>query len=234
MRKGILQTLKFLTFLTAGIVLLWLAFRNIDFNNLSNGLKEADYSWVLLSLVFASFAYVNRARRWILLIRPLGYDPPLSSTFHAVMTGYLANLALPRVGELTRCIALGKKEKIPVDQLFGTVVIERTIDLISLLIIMIIMILLSGDAIAGFLRESIFIPLQSKVFSALGSTWILWMVLILLGFAALILLIRYRKNLRKIRIFAKGFDLVRGITHGLKTITALKRKKEFVFLTVFI
>ena len=49
------------------------------------------------------------------------------------MTGYLANLALPRIGEITRCVALGKKEKIPVDQLIGTVVIERTIDFISLL-----------------------------------------------------------------------------------------------------
>jgi len=54
------------------------------------------------------------------------------------MTGYLANLALPRIGEITRCVALGKKEKIPVDQLIGTVVIERTIDFFSLLIIMII------------------------------------------------------------------------------------------------
>ncbi len=234
MRKGILQILKFLTFLAAGILLLWLAFRNIDFDSLVHGLLEANYGWVVLSLVFASLAYVSRVRRWILLIRPLGYNPSFSGTFHSVMTGYLANLALPRLGELTRCIALGRKEKIPVDQLFGTVVIERTIDLISLLVIMVIMLLSSGDAIAGFLRESIFIPLQNKVFSAIGSTWILWSVLAIAGVISMILLVRYRKDLRKIRIFAKVFDLARGVIHGLKTITAMKRKKEFIFHTIFI
>lgn len=234
MRKGILQAFKFLGFLSAGIVLLWLAFRNIDFKSLYDGLKEADYSWILLSLTFASLAYVSRARRWILLIRPLGHNPSLINTFHAVMTGYLANLALPRVGELTRCIALGRKEKMPVDQLFGTVVIERTIDLLSLLVIMVIMILLSGDSIALFLKESIFRPMQEKVFAALGFTWVIWVVAGVLAASGLFLLIKYRKDLRRIRLLAKAFDLIRGIFHGLKTITTLKRKGEFIFLTVFI
>ena len=71
----------------------------------------------------------------------------LRNSFYALMTGYLANLALPRIGEITRCVALGKKEKIPVDQLIGTVVVERTIDFFSLLIIMIILIFTSGDQI---------------------------------------------------------------------------------------
>jgi len=234
LRKGILQALKFLGFLSAGIVLLWLAFRNIDFRSLSEGLRGANYSWILLSLLFALIAYVSRARRWILLVRSLGHNPSLINTFHAVMTGYLANLALPRLGELTRCIALGKKEKIPADQLFGTVVIERTIDLISLLIIMVIMVLLSGDAIALFLKESIFGPLQEKVFSVLDFKWIIWVLLGTASAAGLIMLVRYRRNLKKIRIIAKIFDLIRGIFHGLRTITTLKRKGEFIFHTVFI
>ena len=59
-----------------------------------------------------------------------------------MMTGYLANMALPRIGEVSKCVALGKKEKIPVDQLFGTVVIERFIDFLSLLSIMVIMLII--------------------------------------------------------------------------------------------
>ena len=93
------------------------------------------------------------------------------------MTGYLANLALPRIGEITRCVALGKKEKIPVDQLIGTVVVERTIDFLSLLIIMIILIFTSGDQIGLFLKESILVPIQQKVVSVFGNTWILWVIL---------------------------------------------------------
>jgi hypothetical protein len=151
-----------------------------------------------------------------------------------LMTGYLANIALPRVGEITRCVALGKKEKIPVDQLIGTVVVERTIDFISLLLIMIYLIFTSSAEINIFLKDSIYLPIQEKIFSAFGVTWILWAILFTLMVIALSLMIRYKKNLRKIRFFSKMFDLARGVINGLKTITSLERKWEFVFHTIFI
>ena len=234
MRRGVLQALKFLAFLIIGIILLWLAFRKTDFNKLTADLREANYAWLLLSVLFGFFAYLSRARRWILLIHPLGYKPSLSNTYHALMTGYLANLALPRLGEITRCVALGKREKIPVDQLFGTILIERTIDFFSLVIIMFVVIFTSSDQVTAFMNKSIFIPLQEKVFILVGATWILGAALFALFLSAFILLIRYKKNLRKISFFAKLFTIVRGIINGLKTITNLKRKWEFFFHTIFI
>ncbi|MCX6326098.1 MAG: lysylphosphatidylglycerol synthase transmembrane domain-containing protein [Bacteroidia bacterium] len=234
MRKGIIQTLKFLAFLAVGIVLLWLAFRNVDTRKLVTDLKEANYSWLLLSVLFGFFAFISRARRWILLVNPLGYNPSLKNSFYSLMTGYLANLALPRIGEITRCVALGKKEKIPVDQLIGTVVVERTIDFISLLLIMIILIFTSGDQISLFLKEGILIPIQQKVYSIFGVTGILWIILFSAGIIMAFLMIRFKKRLRKIRFFSKMFDLARGIINGLKTITNLQRKWEFIFHTVFI
>jgi len=234
LRKGFLQTLKFLAFFSVGIVLLWFAFRNIDFAKLGAELKEADYSWLLLSVLFGLFAFISRARRWVLLVNPLGFKPSTRNAFYALMTGYLANLALPRIGEITRCVALGKKEKIPVDQLIGTVVIERTIDFLSLLLIMIILIFTSGDQIGLFLKESILVPIQQKLFSVFGNTWVLWVILFSLGVITLFLMIRYKKSLRKIRFFSKMFNLARGIINGLKTITNLKRKWEFIFHTIFI
>lgn len=234
MRKGFLQTTKFIAFLAIGIILLWFAFRDVNFTKLAEDLKEANYSWLLLSVLFGFFAFVSRARRWVILINPLGFKPSLKNAFYALMTGYLANIALPRIGEITRCVALGKKEKIPVDQLIGTVVVERTIDFMSLLLIMIILIFTSGDQISLFLKESILIPIQQKVFSVFGVTWILWVILFSLCIIALFLMIQYKKSLRKIRFFSKMFDLARGIINGLKTITNLKRKWEFIFHTVFI
>ena len=111
MRKGILQTLKFIAFFAVGLLLLWFAFRNIDFSKLWAELKEADYSWLLLSVLFGLFAFISRARRWVLLVNPLGFNPSTRNAFYALMTGYLANLALPRIGEITRCVALGKRKK---------------------------------------------------------------------------------------------------------------------------
>ena len=234
MRKGIIQTLKFLAFLAVGILLMWIAFRSVDFSKLGAELKKANYSWLLLSILFSLFAFISRARRWVLLINPLGFNPSTKNAFYSLMTGYLANVALPRIGEITRCVALGKKEKIPVDQLIGTVVVERTIDFFSLLLIMVILIFTSGSQIGLFLKESLLIPIQLKVIAVFGNSWTLWIILFLLGSITLFLMVRYKKSLRKMRFFAKMFDLARGVINGLKTITNLKRKWEFVFHTIFI
>jgi uncharacterized protein (TIRG00374 family) len=234
LRKGIIQSLKFIAFLAVGIILLWFAFHNVDFKRLMADLKGADYSWLLLSVLFGFFAFVSRARRWVLLINPLGFNPSTKNSFYALMTGYLANIALPRIGEITRCVALGKKEKIPVEQLIGTVVVERTIDFLSLLTIMIFLIFTSSNQINIFLKESILKPIQEMVSSVFGATWILWIILFTLLIISLFLMIRYKKNLRKIRFFSKMFDLARGIINGLKTITNLKSKWEFIFHTIFI
>ena len=223
-----------MAFLGVGILLLWIAFRNVKFDRLVAGLKEADYSWLLLPVFFGFVAFVSRARRWVLLVNPLGFNPSTKNAFYALMTGYLANLALPRIGEITRCVALGKKEKIPVDQLIGTVVVERTIDFISLLLIMIVLIFTSGNQIGLFLKESILVPVQQKITLLFGNTWILWVILLALGSVSLILMVKFKHSLRKIRFFSKMFDLARGIINGLKTITNLKSKWEFIFHTVFI
>lgn len=234
MKKGILQTLKFTAFLLAGILLLWLAFRNINFSKLEDGLANANYSWLLLSILFGFLGYASRARRWVLLIRPLGFNPSNLNTFWALMTGYLANLALPRIGEITRCVALGKKENIPVDQLIGTVVIERTIDFISLLLIMVALLITSGSQIAMFFKDSILVPIQDKIEKMFGHGWILWALISLILSASVILILKYKKELRKIRFFAKLFSVGRGIINGLKSITNLERKWEFIFHTIFI
>jgi glycosyltransferase 2 family protein len=234
LRKSILQTLKFLAFFGVGCLLLWIAFRSVNFAKLGAELKQANYYWLILSVLFGLFAFLSRARRWVLLINPLGFRPSTKNAFYALMTGYLANVALPRIGEITRCVALGKKEKIPVDQLIGTVVIERTIDFLSLLTIMIILIFTSGSQIGQFLKGSLLVPIQQRVASIFGNTWILWVVLLFIGMTTLFLMIRYKRNLRKIRFFAKMFDVAHGIINGLKTITNLERKWEFIFHTVFI
>jgi len=234
LRKSLIQTIKFLIFLVIGIILLWLAFRNVETRKLIAGLQDADYKWVILSVIFGLFAYLSRTRRWVLLIKPLGYNPSFKNSFFSLMTGYLANLALPRLGEITRCVALGKKEMIPVDQLFGTVVIERTIDLISLLSITVALVLQRGEQINQFLKVSILIPLQQKVFSMFGFTWLVWLVLLIVMILALFLLVKFRHRLRKIRFFAKIIDTVKGFVNGLKTIIHLKNKWEFIFHTVFI
>jgi glycosyltransferase 2 family protein len=110
--------------------------------DLITGLRSARYEWVLLSLAFATFAFISRAVRWVLLIEPLGYKPAVINTFYALMTGYLANFILPRIGEITRCASLNRTERVPVDSLLGTVIIERITDLLVLLLLSALVILI--------------------------------------------------------------------------------------------
>jgi uncharacterized protein (TIRG00374 family) len=234
LKKGIIQVLKFLAFLLVGLLLLWLAFRNINFTNLGKGLKEANYYWLVLALFFAFLAYVSRARRWILLIHPLGYKPSLKNAFYSMMTGYLANMALPRIGEVSKCVALGKKEKIPVDQLIGTVVVERTIDFLSLLVIMVLMIIIDGKIVGPFLVDNIYLPVQHKLSGIFGVAWAFWGILAFSCMLIVFLLFLFRGKLRKIRFFAKLFGLAKGVIQGLKTITVIERKWEFILHTIFI
>jgi uncharacterized protein (TIRG00374 family) len=234
LKKSIIQFFKFLAFLVVGLLLLWLAFKDIDFTDLTKGLREANYYWLIPALLFAFMAYVSRARRWVILINPLGYRPSLKNAFYSMMTGYLANIALPRIGEVSKCVALGKKEKIPVDQLIGTVVIERTIDFLSLVVIMILMIFLDGKIVGPYLFSNVYEPIQQKLSDYFGAAWIFWAILSFSGILILLLLYNYKAKLRNIRFFAKFFDIARGVIQGLRTITVLERKWEFIFHTFFI
>jgi len=233
-RKILIQALKFIGFLSVGILLLWLSFRNVDYKSLTQDLKEANYYWLIPALIFSILAFLLRARRWQLLIHPLDSHPTFWHTFHAMMIGYMANLALPRIGEITRCVVLGKKENIAVDKLVGTVIVERTIDFLSVMAFLVVIIFTSSAIIKEFLKESIFIPFREKVFSVINISWVFYAALALAGIIALFLLFRYRKNLRKIRFFSKVFDILKGVISGLKTITNLERKWEFVILTILI
>lgn len=139
--------------------MLYLAFRGIDFNSLVHHLKNANYYWVSLSLFFAFIGYWSRAVRWRLLIEPLNYKPPVKNVFNALMFGYFANMALPRLGEISRCGALTRSDKIPMDSLIGTVLIERAIDLVVLLLLLFIIFIAKIESFGLFIKENVFIPI---------------------------------------------------------------------------
>ena len=102
MKKIVVQILKIAAFLALGILLLYFAFRGVAFDALSSTLQKVNFWWIGLSLLFAGLSFLSRARRWMLLIEPLGFKPSFRNTYHSLMVGYLSNYALPRLGEVTR------------------------------------------------------------------------------------------------------------------------------------
>lgn len=228
MKKTLSQILKVAGFLALGIVLLYFAFRGIAFDELGKTLREANFWWIGLSLLFAFLSFFSRARRWVLLIEPLGFKPTFRNTYHSLMVGYLSNFALPRLGEVTRCVTLGNREKIPVDSLIGTVIIERVIDLVMLLLILLFLLFSWMEKFGAFFSENIFDPLRQKVTAAFGGMFLFWMLVIGAMGLILLLLFLFRKPLGRIKLVIKIVDFLKGILDGLKSIYKMKRKWEFI------
>lgn len=234
MKPELKKASRNILFLLAGLLLLWVSFRGIDFRLLGSILLKADYIWLLAAAAVSVVAFVIRARRWKLLIEPLGFSPSLRNTYHALLTGYFANMIFPRLGEITRCAALSRKEKLPFDRLVGTVILERTIDFSTVLLLLGIL-LLAGSATTGsFLSDSIIRPMSEKISSIFGSSGIFLIVIIFLIALSIALYFGLRKRLSVKPFFGRIYSFGDGITYGLKSIASLKRKWEFIFLTVLL
>jgi len=152
LQKSIASFLKFIVLLSIAIRFLLLTFRWIYISETLHKISQANLFWLSLSIGASLVAFASRAYRWNLLIEPLDYNPKFKNTAYALMVGYLANLALPRLGEVTRCGSLSKAEKIPFNSLLGTVIVERVIDVISLLICMLLALVPWREQVGDFVH----------------------------------------------------------------------------------
>lgn len=221
-------------FLLLGFGLLYLAFKNIQLEDVWKEIQSAQYSWILGSMFVALVSHFFRALRWNQLINQLGYKTKSSTTFYAVMIGYLANLALPRMGEVSRCLVLTRKDNIPFNALFGTVIAERVFDLIILILMIFMIILFQLDEIGGFLNELIIRPLLGSYTDNLSAIFII-LGISLLALLILYLLFRWLKPwLKTTMLYNKINDFINGIWDGMKTIAKLEHKMTFLFHTFMI
>ncbi len=234
MKRKIIKAVNFFVFLALGALLLYFAFKGIDFDSLIDDLKKANYFWVLLSLVFSFIAYLSRAYRWKLLIEPLNYNPPLKNVFYAVIVGYFANLAFPRIGEITRCGSLTKSDKIPMDSLIGTVIIERAIDMLVLIFLLFIIFIVKIEYFGSFIKENVFIPIYRKILEIVDFPIYYWVILILIMVTILGLFYYFRKKFKRVKIVIKTRKIIRGVISGIKTVTKMRSRSVFLLHTVII
>lgn len=223
--KKLLNVLRYLFFLGAGALLLWLSFRNQSFSLVWNKIRHANPYWMALSVLLGFLALLIRAVRWKQLIEPLGYSTRTSSTYHAVMIGYLANMAIPRLGEITRCGALSKSDKVPFDKLVGTVIVERVSDVIMLLLSILLVAILESKLLSGFLIAQVIHPLV-KLFSEHPALILVLITLLAGGILVIVYLFRMKNPPSFI---SKIIALIRGVFEGLKSIRNLENKPLFIF-----
>jgi len=234
LKKRVVSIFQYLFFLILGLGLLWLAFRKIDLRLVFREMGTINYYWIALAFLSGILSHVSRAVRWNLLIASMNYPTSHLRTFYAVMVGYLANLAIPRIGEVTRCGVLSRTEKIPVNNLIGTVISERIFDMIVLLLMTLMVILLQLKLVGGFVNKYLFTPLSESLQARHVSLLLAGCVTLglLVGF---VFLIRYLKPwMKQFPVYQKVKGLVFGFLDGILTITRMKQKWAFLFWTVMI
>ena len=236
MSKKVKSFLQFAVFLGLGLFLVYYAFKDLkadEIGRIKQSFIDANYWWIGAGFVISAIAHLSRAYRWKLLMEPTGHHPKLSNSFMAVMVGYLANLAFPRLGEVSRCTVLTKNENIPFTTSFGTVITERIIDTLTWLLLLALTIVLQFGTLFGFVQEHVMTPLSSK-FSFFFSNPI---VLPVFGIAAVVgiaTLFKFRKKILAIGIVVKILGVLRGFIEGLLSIKNLKKPKAFLLHSVFI
>lgn len=242
MQRFIVNFLKFLLFLGVGVLILYLLYRHQNaafqaecalkgipgeecnlMDKVLHDFSTVKVSWLFLVLCAFITSNISRAIRWNMLIKPLGYTPRLINSFFCIMIGYFANLGLPRLGEVLRAGTMAQYENIPVEKVMGTVVVDRIIDVISILLVTALAIFLEYDTILAFAKQHV--AIADKI--AMLQNMLIWGIpLMLLGMAGLWY---FRKQLLATSIGQKIMGFAQGFWQGIQTVRQLDSPWLFLF-----
>lgn len=228
MKQKTFKILKFLSFFLLGIFIFWMVYKDQDISRIKSILtNDVNYFWIVISLLLGLVSHISRTIRWNLMIEPLGHKPRMLNTFLAVMVGYLMNLALPRMGEISRCGVIARYEKIPFTKLVGTVVLERLIDVLMLLILLLAVVITQFGQVLEFLNNNP--EVNQKLHKVIYSP-------VLIGGLILFLLIVWlsRHKIRGSSLTKKVMGFVGQFIEGFRSIRNIRNKGAFVFHSVFI
>ena len=228
------NALKYIVSLLIAGGLLWYVFRDIDAATLLTKLAEVRYGWIALAAMIFLLSYLTRAYRWNLLLNPLGYRhlTPFR-TMVAVAIGYFANLIIPRMGEVTRCGVLKRLDDVPVTTSLGTVVAERLIDFLSLLLATVILFVAEFDRLSDFLTG-----FASNKVDNVGES--LFSVYLFAGAVLVILLLFFffgriwKEKLKRNSLFQKVRSFAREVARGLTSVRYIENKVGFWASTVLL
>jgi uncharacterized membrane protein YbhN (UPF0104 family) len=225
--KNLFSALKILVPLGLAMFLFWYLYKD-GFSDTLQRMKEVKYQWVVLSMAFGIISHILRAYRWKLLMEPTGHYPNLPRSTMALFIGYLVNQGVPRLGEITRCLVLKRTDQIPVTSSLGTVVSERVLDVLSLLIITGITFLIEFEKLNEFFSR-LFAEKFSGVFLKMEQNII---YIIIFSFLLLVLWYFVKSKIKKSSWWIKFRTFTKQMWLGFTSITKLKNPRAFWLATV--
>lgn len=218
--------LKIGFFFLVGILLIWWSLHQIpaqEWDKFTIALKHSKF-WIIIPVFFIlGFSHFLRALRWRLIMEPLGYRPSIWNTFLAVLIGYLANLAVPRLGEVLKCTLLAKYEKVPAEKIVGTIVAERAFDVLSLGIVFLLALGLQFNVIEAGWNQLKADKINTVANPSSGNTFLMITVLLVVIFVAMFFI--FQNKLKKSIEGLKHIFI--GIWEGIISATKLKKHNLF-------
>lgn len=224
MNKRLKETLQYVLGIGLGAGLLYLAFRDLDYIRLRNSIRGFSYWWLGPAFLVGWLSHWFRAWRWKLLIKAAGYEASKKNAFWSVMVGYMTNNAVPRLGEITRCTMLYRASGVPMVSGVGTVVTERALDVLLLLVFMGLLFLLEVDKLTAYFDQA-----GTTGDTGDGGT----VLLILAGVGVLVvgLAILFRRPLLRTKLGAKVWKLALGLIEAVLSIRKLRNWPLFILLS---
>jgi len=229
--------IRFTVFLGIGIFFIWIFLRNLSAEQKQEiilSMGNANYWWIAMAIPLGILSHYIRAIRWKMLIETMDYKPKNSNMFYAVMIGYFANLALPRLGEVSRCSVLTKYENVPFQKSFGTVITERVLDMMVFLLLFLLNLALQAERLSGYIDENIYKPLQAKLHLSYNLSGAF--TIIILAFALIfgILFLVFRKKITSHKLYNKIINMAKGFVEGMKSLLKVRNLWLFFFYTASI
>jgi uncharacterized protein (TIRG00374 family) len=228
--KIIWDVLKYVLFLGAGITLFVWVYRGQNVDRIWEGMSRFNYLWIGASFLAFLLSHVFRAIRWRMLIHSIGYEPRLRNVFLSILVMYLANLAVTRMGEVTRCGIVKKYEGVPFTSQLGTVLSERMVDVIFLLLMLVSVMAIDWNVLSSFLHPAD--PAAGSKLAFIHSTWFL--LLCLAAVISLVLLWVLRNRILKLKMAQRFLTYIHKFVDGIKSVFRLRRPFLFILLTVAI
>lgn len=214
-----------ISFCFASVILFWM-YRDYDFKSIEHVLlHEMNWGWMLLSFPFGILAQAFRGLRWKQTLDPLGEHPRKSTNIHAVFLSYAASLVIPRIGEFARCGVLKRYDGVSFAKALGTVVTERAVDSVLVLLITGLTLLLQINVFTTFFANTD--TSITRMFSGFSTTG--YIVTAACGIAILVLLYFI---LRRLAIYNKVKLTLKGIWQGVISIKSVKNIPLFTFFSV--
>lgn len=227
-KRRLITTLKVTTpFILGGAILYWM-FRNFDFKSMERVLcEEMNWWWMLLSFPFGILAQAFRGWRWKQALEPVGENPRTSTTIYSIFISYAASLAVPRIGEFTRCGVLKRWEGTSFPKAIGTVVTERAVDSLLILILTLITFLSQVPVFLTFFSRTG--TRFDEIFGMFTTTG--YIVTAICGVAFLISLYSVRK---KLSFYDKVKATLHGVIEGVMSLRGVKNIPLFLFYSIAI